>query len=101
MFCYFLHNLQANPSSQELPSGTPKLKSHEVAQEVSVMWNSMSRDAKAAATDGLLEQLVEARRDMDTKAKITPVHILNDVLATMAKIIREVCHVTFRTLLSI
>jgi len=50
----------------------------------------MSGDEKVAATEGLLGELVEARQEADTKAKITPVHILNDVSATMAKINREV-----------
>jgi len=50
----------------------------------------MSNDEQVVATDGLLEELVEARQKADTKAKITPVHILNDVSATMAKINREV-----------
>jgi hypothetical protein len=53
----------------------------------------MSLNEKSAATDSLLEELVTARREMDIKAKVTPVHILNDVSATMAKIVREVCRV--------
>lgn len=50
----------------------------------------MSEDMKAAVTDGLLEELTETHKEADTKAKIMPVHILNDVSATMAKIVREV-----------
>ena len=58
----------------------------------------MSDDAKAAVTDGLLEDLATAREEMDTKAKATPVHILNDVSATVAKITREVRRMVFNTL---
>lgn len=72
-----------------MPSGA-KLKSNDVVGEVAKMWKSMSDNAKVAATEDLLDELVEARQEADTKAKITPVHILNDVSATMAKINREV-----------
>ena len=89
--CYLLHDFQANAGNQELPSGAPKLKSHDVATEVSATWNSMCHETKVMATDGLLEELAETRQEADTRAKVMPVHILNDVSATMAKIIREVC----------
>ena len=72
-----------------LPSGA-KLKSNNIVGEVAETWRSMSSDEKVSATEGLLGELVEARQEADTKAKITPVHILNDVSATMAKINREV-----------
>ena len=51
----------------------------------------MDPEMKTAATDHLLEELVTSREEADAKAKIAPVHILNDVSATMAKINREVC----------
>lgn len=55
----------------------------------------MSDNAKVVATDGPLEELIKARQETDTKAKVTPVHILNDVSATIAKIVREVCYIIF------
>lgn len=45
---------------------------------------------KVAVTDPLMEELVTLRGEMDTKAKLTPVHTLNDVSATITKINREV-----------
>jgi hypothetical protein len=51
----------------------------------------MNSEAKVAATSDLLEELVSSRQEADTKPKIAPVHVLNDVSATMAKINREVC----------
>lgn len=41
-------------------------------------------------TDPLMDELMASREEADTKAKIAPVHILNDVSATMARINREV-----------
>jgi hypothetical protein len=58
----------------------------------------MDLSEKKAATDTLLEELVMARQETDIKAKVTPVHILNDVSATMAKIIREVGCLVFNVL---
>src|ERR1700733_10808251 len=55
------------------------------------MWNLMSDDAMAAATDHLLEDLVKSREEAATKTKTLPIHILNDVSSTMTKIVREVC----------
>lgn len=78
-----------------LPSGA-KLKSNNIVGEVAETWRSMSSDEKVSATEGLLGELVEARQEADTKAKITPVHILNDVSATMAKINREVHYLLSR-----
>ena len=51
----------------------------------------MDSEMKAAITDPLLEELAASREEADTGAKTTPVHVLNDVTATMAKITREVC----------
>jgi hypothetical protein len=50
----------------------------------------MNPEEKAAATDTLLEELVSSREEADMKPKVAPVHVLNDVSATMAKINREV-----------
>lgn len=47
---------------------------------------------KVALTDPLLQELVTWREEVDTKPKITPIHVLKDVTATMAKINQEVCH---------
>ena len=51
----------------------------------------MDPETKLAVTEPLMEELVASRKEADTKAKIAPVHVLNDVSATMAKINREVC----------
>ena len=51
----------------------------------------MGPEVKVAVTNNLMEELVASREEADTKAKIAPVHVLNDVSATMAKINREVC----------
>lgn len=51
----------------------------------------MDSETKVAITDPLLEELVSLREEADTRPKIAPVHVLNDVSATMAKINREVC----------
>lgn len=74
----------------ELPAGQPKLQSTDIAKEVSKRWNAMDPETKVAVTDPLMKDLVASREEADTKAKITPVHVLNDVSATMAKINREV-----------
>ena len=50
----------------------------------------MTPEDKAAVADPLLEELVLLREAADTKPKIAPVHVLNDVSATMGKIQREV-----------
>ena len=50
----------------------------------------MDLETKAAITDPLMEDLIVSREEADTKAKTAPVHILNDVSATMMKIKCEV-----------
>jgi hypothetical protein len=74
-----------------LPPGQPKFKSDDIAKDVAEQWNVMDPEMKAAVTNPFLEELVASRNEADTKPKITPVHIFNDVSATMAKINREVC----------
>ena len=73
-----------------LPAGQPKLKSNDIVGEVSMKWKKMDTELKVAITDPLLEELIASREEADTRAKITPVHVLNDVSATMAKVNREV-----------
>ena len=51
----------------------------------------MDPEMKAAATDPFMEEFLALREEADTKTKIAPVHVLNDVTATMTKITREVC----------
>ena len=74
----------------ELPAGQPKLKSNDVVGEISKKWKTMDPETRAAITDPLMEELVASREEADMGAKIAPVHILNDVSATMSKINREV-----------
>ena len=74
----------------ELPAGQPKLKSNDVVREISKKWKMMDPETKVAITDPLMEELVASREEADMGAKIAPVHILNDVSATMSKINREV-----------
>ena len=50
----------------------------------------MSPETKVTVTDPLLEELISSREEADIKPKIAPVHVLNDVSATMTKINREV-----------
>lgn len=78
----------------ELEPGQPKLKSNDIVKDAAQRWNVMSPEAKAAIADPLLEGLVASREAADMKPKIAPVHVLNDVSATMLKINREVCHNT-------
>ena len=85
---YIPHHPLITPS--ELPAGQPKLKSNDIVGEVAKTWNMMDSETKVIVTDPLMEGLVASREEADTKAKITPVHVLNDVSATMAKITREV-----------
>jgi hypothetical protein len=86
----FPHVTVTKPKSLELPPGHPKLKSNDIVKDVAKQWNTMSPEAKVAATDSSLEELVSLREAADTKPKIAPVHVLNDVSVTMAKINREV-----------
>ena len=51
----------------------------------------MDPETKMAVTEPLMRELKVSREEADTKPKIVPVHILNDVSATMMKINREVC----------
>ena len=74
-----------------LPAGQPKVKSDEIAAELSQKWRAMDNDTKTKLTDPLLEEFAVLREVTDTKPKIIPVHVLNDVSSTMAKIICEVC----------
>ena len=76
----------------ELSAGQPKLKSNDVVGEVAKKWNVMDIKTKVAITDPLIDELVASRKEIETKAKIAPVHVLNDVSATMGKITREVRH---------
>lgn len=73
-----------------LPAGQPKLRSNEVVGEISREWNMLDLEAKVVVTNPLLEELVTWREEVDTRPKITPIHVLNDVTATMAKINQEV-----------
>ena len=73
-----------------MPPGQPKLKSNDVVKDIAERWRTMGPEVKAAVTDPLMEELVLSREEADTKPKIAPVHVLNDVSATMAKISREV-----------
>ena len=75
---------------RELPAGQPKLKSTDIVSEVSIKWKAMDPEMKVAVTEPLMKELVASREEADMKAKIAPVHVLNDVSATMAKINREV-----------
>lgn len=50
----------------------------------------MSPEAKLAITDPLLGELVSWREKADLGPKIVPVHVYNDVSATVLKITREV-----------
>ena len=54
----------------------------------------MDNKMKATVTDPLMEEFMLAREQADTKPKLTPVHVLNDVSATVAKIKNEVCPTT-------
>jgi hypothetical protein len=77
--------------SLELSPGQPKLRSTDIAKDAAQVWKMMTPESKKAATDPLLEELVSSREEADTKPKIAPVHVLNNVSATMAKINHEVC----------
>ena len=74
-----------------MPPGQPKLKSNDVVKDVARQWRTMDPEAKVTVTDPLLEELKSSREEVDTKPKIAPVHVLNDVSAMMTKINREVC----------
>ena len=74
--------------------GEPKLKSNDIVKDIANQWKMMSPKAKVTVTDPLLEKLISLREDADMKLKIAPVHVLNDVSATMVKINREVCPCT-------
>lgn len=74
----------------ELPPGQQKLKSDDIVKEVASQWRELDDEAKVAVTDPLMEELRLAREEADTKPKITPVHVVNDVSATITKIKREV-----------
>ena len=73
----------------DLPAGQ-QLKANDVVREAAKKWKTMDPEMKAIITDPLIEELVALREEADTKAKVTPVHVLNDVSATMTKITREV-----------
>lgn len=74
----------------ELGPGQPKIKSNDIAREVAQEWNTMDVETKAELTNSLMEELVLAREEADTRPRITPVHVLNDMSATVAKIKCEV-----------
>ena len=73
-----------------LPPGQPKLKPVDLSGELSKKWGAMSDEMKVSLTDPLLEELEASREEADTKPKVIPIHVLNDVSSTMAKITREV-----------
>ena len=70
--------------------GQPKLRSNNIVKDVAKEWNAMDPETKMVVTDPLLGELVSSREEADVKPKIAPVHISNDVSATMTKINREV-----------
>jgi predicted pyridoxine 5'-phosphate oxidase superfamily flavin-nucleotide-binding protein len=78
-----------------LPAGEPKLKSTDIVRELSEQWKVMDPDTKVAVTDPLLDELETWRKEIENKPKITPIHVLNDVTATMTKINGEVCHICY------
>ena len=73
----------------DLPAGQ-QLKANDVVREAAKKWKTMDPEMKPIITDPLIKELVALREEADTKAKVTPVHVLNDVSATMTKITREV-----------
>lgn len=73
-----------------LEPGQRKLTSSVVAKEISLAWNAMDDETKVRLTDPLMEELAASREELDTKPKIIPIHVRNDVSSTMAKITREV-----------
>ena len=74
-----------------LSPGQRKLRSADIAGEAAIQWHAMDEETKAVVTDAPMEELKLAQEEADTKPKITPAHILNDVSTTVAKIKREVC----------
>lgn len=50
----------------------------------------MDKDTQIRLTDPHLEELAAAREETDTKPKIVPVHVFNDVSSTMEKVTSEV-----------
>ena len=73
----------------DLPAGQ-QLKANNVVREATKKWKTMDPEMKAIITDPLIEELVALREEANTKANVTPVHVLNDVSATMTKITHEV-----------
>lgn len=51
----------------------------------------MDWEMQEAITDPLMEEFATLRAEADTKAKVTLVHILNDVTVTITRINSEVC----------
>jgi hypothetical protein len=51
----------------------------------------MDADTQTRVTDPYLEEFAASREEADMKPKIIPIHVFNDVTATMAKVTREVC----------
>ena len=75
----------------ELPPRQHKLKSNDIVKEAASQWCELDDEAKAAVTDPVMEELMLAREEANMKPKITPIHVLNDMSATIAKIKCEVC----------
>lgn len=82
----------AGPKTElpELPTGQPKLKSTDIVREASEKWKQMNLEAQAEATDSAMGELIASREEIDKGAKVAPVHVFNDVSATMTKIKHEV-----------
>ena len=50
----------------------------------------MDSGAQAEVTRSAMDELAASREEIDTGAKITPVHVFNDVSATITKIKHKV-----------
>ena len=88
--CHGLICCHRLPEHLELGPGQPKLKPNDITHELSQEWSKMDAETKAELTNPLIEELRLAQEEADTKPRIMPVHVLNDVSATVAKIKREV-----------
>ena len=98
-YCHPTHH-RCSTEHLELSPGQPRLRSNNVAGEAAREWNAMDAEKKAEITNPLIEELVLARKEADTKPRITPVHVLNDVSATVAKIKHEVCPISLTSVFS-
>jgi hypothetical protein len=75
----------------EIPSGQPKLRSNVVVQQISKRWREMDKETQVVVTNPLMDGLIAAQEEAETKVKIVPVHILNNVTVMISKITCEVC----------